>query len=156
MVSPTGVGTSLTKKRTTLGPYRRPKPRVLGGPRRVGVFMGEVHLYIVGANSWGINGRVKDGVIAPCWVRCGLGPRWSHWLGIGAIGLVDTTQVVRAPGVCPSTAGFALPIAAILCTGGPDVIRKEAWCFHRTISGVRLCWELEEPKGCKKSWDTTP
>jgi len=28
--------------------------------------------------------------------------------------------------------------AAILCTGGPDVIRKEAWPFYTTISGVRL------------------
>ena len=37
--------------------------------------------------------------------------------------------------------------AAILCTGEPDVIRKEAWSFYRTSSGVRLCWELEEPKG---------
>jgi hypothetical protein len=27
------------------------------------------------------------------------------------------------------------------------VIRKEAWSFHTTISGVHLCWELEEPKG---------
>jgi len=28
---------------------------------------------------------------------------------------------------------------------------KQAWSFYRTISGVRLCWELEEhkgPKGC--------
>ena len=32
-------------------------------------------------------------------------------------------------------------------TGGLDVIRKEAWPFCRTISGVRLCWELEEPRG---------
>ena len=39
--------------------------------------------------------------------------------------------------------------AAILCTWGPDVIRKEAWSFYRTSSGVRLCWELEEPKGPK-------
>ena len=39
--------------------------------------------------------------------------------------------------------------AAILCTGGPDVIRNEAWSFYRTSSGVRLCWELEEPKGPK-------
>ena len=31
--------------------------------------------------------------------------------------------------------------------GGLDVIRKEAWPFYRTISGVRLCWELEKPKG---------
>ena len=34
-------------------------------------------------------------------------------------------------------------------TGGADVIRKEAWPFYRTISGVRLCWELENPKGPK-------
>ena len=32
-------------------------------------------------------------------------------------------------------------------TGGPDVIRKEAWPFYSTIFGVRLCWELEEPQG---------
>jgi hypothetical protein len=41
--------------------------------------------------------------------------------------------------------------AAILCTGGLDVIRTEAWPFYRTISGVLLCWELEEPKGPKGS-----
>ena len=28
--------------------------------------------------------------------------------------------------------------------------RKEAWPFYRTSSGVRLCWELEEPKGPKE------
>ena len=39
--------------------------------------------------------------------------------------------------------------AAILCTGGADVIRKEAWPSHRTSSGVRPCWELEESKGPK-------
>ena len=33
--------------------------------------------------------------------------------------------------------------------GGADVIRKEAWPFYRTISGVRLCWELGKPKGPK-------
>ena len=37
----------------------------------------------------------------------------------------------------------------ILCTGGLDVIRKEAWPFYRTSSGVRLCWVLEEPEGPK-------
>ena len=37
--------------------------------------------------------------------------------------------------------------AAILCTGGLDVIRKEALYFCRTIFGVRLCWEFEEPNG---------
>ena len=28
--------------------------------------------------------------------------------------------------------------AAILCTGGLDIIRKEAWSFYKTISGVCL------------------
>jgi hypothetical protein len=37
----------------------------------------------------------------------------------------------------------------ILCTGGLDAIRKEAWPSYRTSSVVRLCWELEEPKGPK-------
>ena len=42
-----------------------------------------------------------------------------------------------------TSSGCRLPLAgsaAILCTGGPDVIRKEAWSFYRTVSGVRLCW----------------
>ena len=29
------------------------------------------------------------------------------------------------------------------------MIRKEAWSFYRTSSGVRLSWELEEPKDLK-------
>jgi hypothetical protein len=37
--------------------------------------------------------------------------------------------------------------------GGLDVIRKEAWPFYRTSPGVRLCWELEEPKG-PEGWKT--
>ena len=39
--------------------------------------------------------------------------------------------------------------AAILCTGGIDVIQKEAWSFYRISFGVRLCWEFEELKGPK-------
>ena len=27
------------------------------------------------------------------------------------------------------------------------MIRKEAWSSYRAISGVRICWELEKPKG---------
>jgi len=46
--------------------------------------------------------------------------------------------------------------AAILCIGGLDVIRKEAWPFYRTSSGVRLCWEHEEPKGPKGLLDRIP
>ena len=41
--------------------------------------------------------------------------------------------------------------AAILCTGWLDVIPREAWSFCSTSSSVRLCWELEEPKGPKGS-----
>ena len=37
----------------------------------------------------------------------------------------------------------------MLCKEGADVIRKEAWPFYRTISGVSLCWELEGPAGPK-------
>ena len=44
------------------------------------------------------------------------------------------------------------PVAAMLCTGGPDVIRKEAWPFYRAISSVRLCWELEESKEPEGPW----
>ena len=35
--------------------------------------------------------------------------------------------------------------------GGLNVIRKEAWLSCRTSSGVRLCWELEQPKEPKGS-----
>ena len=34
------------------------------------------------------------------------------------------------------------------------MIRKEAWPFYTTISGVRLCWGLEEPNGPKGSLAT--
>jgi len=46
--------------------------------------------------------------------------------------------------------GVVRMILEEVCTVGLDVIRKEAWPFYRTISGVRLCWELEEPKGPKR------
>ena len=39
--------------------------------------------------------------------------------------------------------------AAFSSEGGTPV-RKEAWFFYRSISGVR-CWELEESKGPKGS-----
>ena len=41
-------------------------------------------------------------------------------------------------------------------TGGVDVIQKEAWSFYRTLSGVRLCWELEEPQGPKETRSSRP
>ena len=54
------------------------------------------------------------------------------------MGLIQSTKAPKHQSQLP-----------ILCTGGPDVIRKEAWRFYRTISGVRLCWKLEEPEGLK-------
>jgi len=51
------------------------------------------------------------------------------------------------PTCVPGCRGWGGGGWVILCTGGLDVIRKEAWSFYRTSSGVRLCWELEEPKG---------
>jgi hypothetical protein len=44
---------------------------------------------------------------------------------------------------------FSRFLSRSFCTGGADVIRKEAWPSCRISSGVRLCWELEEPKGPK-------
>jgi hypothetical protein len=38
-------------------------------------------------------------------------------------------------------------VGLIQSTKAPKI--KEAWPFYRTIPGVRLCWELEEPKGPK-------
>jgi len=49
------------------------------------------------------------------------------------------------------TGGFFLRVSA----GGLDVVRKEAWPWCRTILGVRLCWELGEPKGPKGNTKTT-
>ena len=48
--------------------------------------------------------------------------------------------------------GRARPLAGFCrdpLNRGACGIRKEAWPFYRTSSGVRLCWELEEPKGPK-------
>ena len=45
-------------------------------------------------------------------------------------------------------------VPSSLKSGLNDVIRKEAWLFCRTSSGVRLCWELEEPKGPKGGEET--
>jgi hypothetical protein len=38
-------------------------------------------------------------------------------------------------------------VSAILRTGGLDLNLKEAWPLYRSLLGVRLCWELEEPTG---------
>jgi len=53
------------------------------------------------------------------------------------------------PNSHPSEDTLLAGSAAILCKGGLDVIRKEAWPFYRTIPGVCLYWELEEPNGPK-------
>ena len=58
------------------------------------------------------------------------------------------TRARAGPGSHSAVLHATLPPSPI-CIWGLDVIRKEAWSFYRTISGVRLCWELEEPKGPK-------
>ena len=59
----------------------------------------------------------------------------------------DLPRIAWGSNLTPSPfMGWGLGMA-ILCTGGLDVIRKEAWPFYRTSSGVCLCWELKEPKG---------
>ena len=70
----------------------------------------------------------------PCMSR-GLQPSHldSHFVARNACSCVDRGRLCNA----------------IFCTGGPDVIRKQAWPFYRTIFGVRICWELEEAKGPK-------
>ena len=61
--------------------------------------------------------------------------------------------VGKAVGRFAHPVGRAFPIMSchqppdVLCIGGLAVIRKEAWPFCGTSSGVRLCWELEEPEG---------
>ena len=49
----------------------------------------------------------------------------------------------------PKKIHLSLVSAFLSVQVGLDVIRKEACSFYRTISGVRLCWDLEEPKGPK-------
>ena len=53
------------------------------------------------------------------------------------------------------TAGLQLSgSAAILCKGGLDVIRKEAWSFYRTTSGARLCWSSKNLQDLKEQTQT--
>ena len=60
------TGASLTRKRNPLEPYRRPVPRVLGGPEGGGRFlMGEVPLYAAWAGragtGWSTRGSSERG-----------------------------------------------------------------------------------------------
>ena len=48
-----------------------------------------------------------------------------------------------------SSTGLCPQIAPPSPTLPRSVIRKEAWLFCRASSGVRLYWELEQPKGPK-------
>ena len=61
-------------------------------------------------------------------------------------------EVPLHAGLCPHNSACNEPglSAGVVRTGGADVVRKEAWLFYGTSSGVRLCWELEEPKVPKR------
>ena len=49
--------------------------------------------------------------------------------GAGEIDLFENLDIVHIRLLV-----VVMLVAAILCTGGPDVLRKEAWPFYRTIS----------------------
>jgi len=60
------------------------------------------------------------------------------------------TQILLwTPHNLASVGALRVQIPTLPSPGGLNVIRKEAWLFCRTNSGVRLCWELEAPNGPK-------
>ena len=89
-----------------------------------------------------------------CRARLGflMGPRFSARPGRSFASPDPSSDPdrVRATPSGPSTSeAIRSKNGSLTCTGGPGVIQKEAWPFYRAISGVRLCWELEEPEGPK-------
>ena len=71
--------------------------------------------------------------------------RYSSWTSTKSEGIGTCTDCA---GTVPFWFGYRPPTMSARFR--LDAIRKEAWSFYRTISGVRLCWELEEPKGPKR------
>ena len=79
-------------------------------------------------------------------------PWWFRSSSVSLSAVAQREQELLVPAtsslICPIE-GTLWPVAALLCAGGPDVIRKDAWPFYGTIFGVRLSWMLEESKGPK-------
>ena len=106
---------------------------------------GQTHLFNAGTNLDIGTGRVQ--------FELGFSSRWE-------LKAIDTRSIcplaIRAR-TGESTRDCTNPHLTRGCLRTPkqdkvlDVIRKQAWPFYRTISGVRLCWELEEPEGPKDS-----
>ena len=59
----------------------------------------------------------------------------------------DLTNAIRKCYLCSLFYGRACRWAMLGESTSKEPKGKEAWLFCRTSSGVRLCWELEEPKG---------
>ena len=74
---------------------------------------------------------------------------YDHGPSADLLVLVCVTHEPLWPNSHPFEDTLLAGSAAVICTRGLDVIRKEAWSVYKTISGVRLFWELEEPKGPK-------
>ena len=104
---------------------------------------------------------LDQGVENPPWLDQGVfqHPPWldpqNVWLDPQNVSCTKTSKMFRAR---PPKCFVYFVIIIRRCSVGrvscrssdlPGVIRQEAWPFYRTISGVRLCWELEEPKGPK-------
>ena len=134
----TYMGTSLIRKFHFLGPYRTPMSGVLGGwafsyERGTGATRNSGHT---------LSYDPSVGLLGPFYGRC-----------VSIFASSSCTPVLSCdhPFEDYPFAGSA----AIFCTGGPGVIQKEAWPFYKTIPGVRVCWELEEPEGPKGSGQDT-
>ena len=90
----------------------------------------------------------KDTLLLQVLIRSGAYEPTRHFTNDRSKGSVLAYEDVSC--FCSHSTGLP-PTDPMPSTGGPDVIRKEAWRFYRTSSGVRLCWELKEPKGPQAS-----
>ena len=69
---------------------------------------------------------------------------------VGNRKITSSRPVVVVSRASTTSAAQARPTSySTFAPSSVDVIQKEAWPFYRTISGVRLYWVLEEPKGPK-------
>ena len=101
-------------------------------------------LIVLGLNVWmGTDAGANDNTKS----KAGVGPG-DNVVRLRARVSARTRGRVRRHGAPLSNSGFCRDP---LRRGGLNVIRKEAWLFCRTSPGVRLCWELEEPRRPKKA-----
>ena len=89
--------------------------------------------------------RSEDAALAWPQARCHRGASISQNTNVRLCWELEEPEGPGGTGLW-RTSGATGRRGARCSTGGPDVIRKEAWSFYKIISGARLCWELEEPR----------